>query len=882
VGKLILIDGNSIAYRAYYALPLLSNASGQYTNAVYGFTMMLMKILEDEKPTHMLVAFDAGKTTFRHKDFQEYKGTRKETPNELREQFPLIKEVLDAFQIPYFEESGYEADDIIGTLSKTCDRKELDIRIVSGDKDLLQLVNDRVHVLLTRKGITEVEHYDRKAIDEKYGLKPEQIIDLKGLMGDASDNIPGIPGVGEKTALKLLRLYPSVEEVIEHADELPGKKLREKVKEHQEQALLSKKLATIFTDVPLSLELDDLALKERDEEKIISLFKKLSFNTLLSRLSPQEGRKDDRDLKSISYHRIETGEALGPWESFFSKGDKALVVEMTEPHPIKGEFLAMAVSDGETQLVLPAGLVRENQMVRDWLSDSKKTKFVYDAKTIQTAFQQHAGLQVDGMAFDVLLAAYLLDPSDSHPALSEIVERRGEGYLPPDEEVYGKGAKRRQLEGDELAEHLSRKARFVHQLTPVLKEQVQEAKLDALMYEMELPLSSILSNMEQRGVRVDHERLDELGRELKASMDRLQEEIHDIAGVPFNINSPKQLGEILFEKLGLPVIKKTKTGYSTSADVLEKLAPQHEIVEKILHYRQVGKLYSTYIEGLKKEIGPDGKIHTQFQQTVTATGRLSSTEPNLQNIPIRMEEGRKIRQVFVPSQEGWYMLSADYSQIELRVLAHLSEDQNLQKAFKEDKDVHAQTAMDVFGVGEDEVTDQMRRQAKAVNFGIVYGISGYGLAQGLDIPQKEAKLFIERYFETYPGVKQYMDSTIEKAKKEGYVTTMLGRRRYLPKINARNFGERSFAERTAMNTPIQGTAADIIKHAMVKVDRLMREKGLKSRLLLQVHDELIFEVPEEELTVMKELVRNTMEQAVRLSVPLKVQVSVGSNWYEAK
>ena len=882
MGKLILIDGNSIAYRAYYALPLLSNASGQYTNAVYGFTMMLMKILEDEKPTHMLVAFDAGKITFRHKDFQEYKGTRKETPNELREQFPLIKEVLDAFCIPYFEESGYEADDIIGTLSKTCACKDLDIRIVSGDKDLLQLVNDQVHVLLTRKGITEVEHYDIQAIDEKYGLKPEQIIDLKGLMGDASDNIPGIPGVGEKTALKLLRLHPSVEEVIEHADELPGKKLREKVKEHEEQALLSKKLATIYTEVPLSLELEDLALKERNEEKIVQLFKKLAFNTLLSRLDIDESFDDARELKSISFHRIETEEDLTKWESFFSKGEKSLFVEMSESHPIKGRFLAVAVSDGETQLVLPAELVKENEVFRDWLSDPKKPKSVYDAKTIQTVFKQHAGLQAEGIVFDVLLAAYLLDPSESHPALSDILRRRGEGFLPSDEEVYGKGAKRRQLEGEELAEHISRKALFIHRLTPVLTEQLQESELDSLMYEMELPLSFILSNMERRGVRVDHARLDELGKELKASMDRLQEEIHEIAGVPFNINSPKQLGEILFDKLELPVIKKTKTGYSTSADVLEKLAPQHEIVEKILHYRQVGKLYSTYIEGLKKEIGPDGKIHTQFQQTVTATGRLSSTEPNLQNIPIRMEEGRKIRQVFVPSKEGWYMLAADYSQIELRVLAHLSQDESLQKAFKEDKDVHAQTAMDVFGVREDEVTDLMRRQAKAVNFGIVYGISGYGLSQGLDIPQKEAKAFIDRYFETYPGVKKYMDNVIEQAKKEGYVTTMLGRRRYLPKINARNFGERSFAERTAMNTPIQGTAADIIKHAMVKVDQSMTEKQLKSRMLLQVHDELIFEVPEEELAVMKELVRDTMEHAVRLSVPLKVEVNVGGNWYEAK
>lgn len=879
-----MVDGNSIAYRAFYALPLLSNASGVYTNSVYGFTMMLLKILEDEQPTHMLVAFDAGKTTFRHKDFQEYKGTRQKTPAELSEQFPLIKQVLDAFGIPYFEKEDYEADDIIGTLARTCACKDVSVHIVSGDKDLLQLVNEDVDLLLTRKGITEMERYDSRAIEKKYGLKPRQIIDLKGLMGDASDNIPGIPGVGEKTALKLLHLFPSVEEVVAHAEELPGKKLREKVKQHREQALLSKKLATIYTEVPLSLNLDDLALKGRDGKKVVQLFERLEFNSLLSRLAKDgESNLAQHSVeRTIPYQYIETDEELDAWSRFFADGEKSFFAEVTSDHPVRGKLIALAVSDGKTQLVLPAELVRENNMIRDWLTRADQPKTVYDAKTAQSVLLGSANLQVEGLSFDVLLAAYLLDPSDSHPSLSRIVNSRGDGGLPSDDEVYGKGAKRRQLEGEELAKHIARKAYYIHQLGPVLQEQLAEARLEQLMYNLELPLSSILSKMERRGVSVDKSRLNELGRELKASMDQLEEEIHEIAGVVFNINSPKQLGEILFDKLGLPVIKKTKTGYSTSADVLEKLAPQHEIVEKILHYRQVGKLYSTYIEGLRKEIGSDGKIHTQFQQTVTATGRLSSTEPNLQNIPIRMEEGRRIRQIFIPSQESWYMLSADYSQIELRVLAHLSRDKSLQKAFREDKDIHSHTAMDVFGVCEEEVTPLMRRQAKAVNFGIVYGISGYGLSRGLDIPQKEAKAFIDRYFATYPGVKEYMDRIVRQAKKDGYVTTMLGRRRYLPKINARNYGERSFAERTAMNTPIQGTAADIIKHAMVKLDQHMAEKGMKSRMLLQVHDELIFEVPEEELPEMKELVRNTMENAVELSVPLKVDVNVGSNWYEAK
>jgi len=886
LGKLVLIDGNSIAYRAFFALPLLSNSSGLYTNAVYGFAMMLMKVLEEEKPSHVLVAFDAGKTTFRHQDYQEYKGTRQKTPGELAEQIPLIKELLDAYQIRYCEAENYEADDIIGTLAHSKEAADFETLIVSGDKDLLQLVNERTYVLLPKKGVTEAVRYDMEAVDERYGLKPKQIIDLKGLMGDSSDNIPGIPGVGEKTALKLLHQFGTVEEVIARADEVPGKKLQEKVRQYQEQALLSKKLATIYTDVPLSMSIGDLHWPGGDHARIADLFKKLEFKTLLDRIAkdvPAQGENESAtpELDKLEVHLIDSSDGVKDWEDFLRQDGLSLVVETTEDNPHHAEIVGMAVSDGTTHLFFSPDALKESETIQYWLADPKRTKRVFALKKTHLVLKK-VGLDVKGIAFDALLAAYLLNPSESQMELSDVAKRHLGGGLPSDDEAYGKGAKRRLPSGEELAEHVARKAAVIDRLMPVLERELNEAGLRSLMVELEMPLAGILAEMEWTGVRVDQQRLNDLGVELKESMDQLQEEIYRIAGVEFNINSPKQLGEILFDKLGLPVLKKTKTGYSTSADVLEKLAPQHEIVEKILHYRQVGKLYSTYIEGLKKEIGTDGKIHTRFHQTVTATGRLSSSEPNLQNIPIRLEEGRRIRQVFIPSEENWLILGADYSQIELRVLAHISEDENLRRAFQEGKDIHTQTAMDVFGVSEEEVTSLMRRQAKAVNFGIVYGISGYGLSQGLDIPQKEAKQFIDRYFETYPKVKAYMDNVIKEAKEQGYVTTLLGRRRYLPQIHSRNYGERSFAERTAMNTPIQGTAADIIKHAMIEVDRRIKEKGLKSRMLLQVHDELIFEVPEEEVETMKTLVRETMEQALPLSVPLIVDVNIGANWYEAK
>lgn len=878
--RLYLIDGSSIAYRAFYALPLLTHSNGTPINAVYGFSLMLLKLLEEEKPTHILVAFDASAKTFRHTDYKEYKSTRMKTPSELSGQFPIIKELLDAFSISYYELENYEADDIIGTLSLKAERDSLHTRIVTGDKDLLQLVSDKVEALLTRKGITEVDIYTTRTIEDQYGLAPEQIIDLKGLMGDSSDNIPGIPGVGEKTALKLLKQYGSVEEVLDNVDHLSGKKLRERVRENADQARLSKKLATIYRDMTIDLSPADLKYDGFDKETLAKFFKQWEFKTLEKRVLGDEV-VETTETKDISVEIIDDADSLHDWVES-AANEMALYVEM-EPGPyVNAEVMGMALSDGTNHVYVPLKLVKDHPAMQDWLQDEAKPKIGYDIKKARVALEKY-GIRVNGFAFDVMLASYLLNPTESDHALSEIAKEQVDYPLPHDDEVYGKGAKRKQLQGRELAEHLARKTDAMWQLYSRLDEQLEQYEMKGLFYDLELPLAEILGQMEVSGVKVDRSRLQALGEEFQKRLEKLTEDIYELAGTEFNINSPKQLGEILFDKLNLPVIKKTKTGYSTSADVLEKLEPQHEIVSKILLYRQIGKLQSTYVEGLLKMIQEDtGKIHTNFQQTITATGRLSSTDPNLQNIPIRLEEGRRIREVFVPSEKDWVMLAADYSQIELRVLAHFSEDETLQEAFREDMDIHTRTAMDVFDVNRNDVTPLMRRQAKAVNFGIVYGISDYGLSQNLNIPRKEAAEFIQRYFTSFPGVKQYMDNIVKQAREHGYVTTLLHRRRYLPDINSKNFNRRSFAERTAMNTPIQGTAADIIKQAMVKMAERLSADGLKSRMLLQVHDELIFETPPDEVESLKTVVREIMENAVKLSVPLKVDVSTGKTWYDAK
>jgi len=881
VAKCLLIDGNSIINRAFYALPPLTNGAGLHTNAVYGFTTMLLRIIEEEKPTHLLVAFDAGKRTFRHEEYGEYKGGRSKTPSELSEQFPLLKELLQAMNVKQFEIEGYEADDIIGTLTKRADEEGIETVVVSGDKDMLQLASDKVRIALTRKGISETEMYDPAYIHEKYQLTPKQIIDLKGLMGDASDNIPGIPGVGEKTALKLLHQYGSVEGVLEHVEEIKGK-MKETIKGHADSARMSKDIATIFREVPYDVGWDELTFEGFDPNGTKTMFQKLEFKSLLERLDLGGGAAAAEAAPAIRVTIVDASNVGAFVEALPSV--RGLHVEAVGENPHEAEVLGIAAyADEERTYYAPMAFLagEDAAPIRAWLADADARKTLHDAHKAELALGWR-GVELRGVEFDTILAAYLLDPTESSHALSDVAAKSGIA-LPSDDDVFGKGAKFKLPETEALAEHLGRKARAVAELAGKQRAKLADNEMEKLLFELELPLTFVLARMERQGVKVDVDELKRYGAELTEALDKLVATIYEQAGEPFNLNSTKQLGEILFEKLGLPPVKKTKTGYSTDAEVLEKLAPYHEIVSNLLHYRTLSKLQSTYVEGLQKEVREaTGKIHTYYRQTIAATGRLSSQFPNLQNIPIRTEEGRKLRKMFVPSEPGWLILAADYSQIELRVLAHISGDERMKEAFRNDMDIHTKTAMDVFGVSADEVDANMRRQAKAVNFGIVYGISDFGLSNNLGINRKEAAQFIEQYLDVFSGVRRFMDDIKKQARKDGYVTTLLNRRRYLPEIHASNFNLRSFAERTAMNTPIQGTAADIIKLAMVRLDARMREAGVKSRMLLQVHDELVFEVPPEELETMRTMVRETMESALALDVPLKVDVSEGSNWYEAK
>ncbi|MFB5663572.1 DNA polymerase I [Alteribacillus sp. HJP-4] len=874
MNKLVLIDGNSIAFRAFFALPLLNNEKGVYTNAVYGFTQMLLKVLEEESPSHILVAFDAGKTTFRHDTYGEYKSGRQKTPSELSEQLPLIREVLDAFSIPHVELANYEADDIIGTLSRQAEHKDWNVKIYSGDKDLLQLVSDKTTVAMTKKGITNVETFDVQAIDEKYGLTPEKIIDMKGLMGDSSDNIPGVPGIGEKTALKLLHEYGSLENVLDSIDAISAKKMKERLQENQNQARMSKQLAVIYRETPIDVELDKLKRAEYDTKKVTDLFKSLEFNSLLSKFDDEE--EEQQDFKEIHFETVSeiTEEMLA--------SPSALIVEVPSENYHRADIWGVALVNKNGRFFVPQAAALSSDAFKEWAADETMEKYMFDTKRAVVALGWKE-IPLAGVVHDMQIASYLIDPSVSSHSVSDIAVRKGLRVVDTDEAVYGKGAKRARPEEHALAEHLVRKGEAIFALENQLEKELKDNAQFELFSQLEMPLSLILGKMETTGVHVDHDQLENMGVELNEKLAQLESEIHELAGTEFNINSPKQLGPILFEKLNLPVIKKTKTGYSTAADVLEKLEGQHDIIPKLLLYRQVSKLNSTYIEGLLKVIHPEtNKIHTIFNQALTQTGRLSSTEPNLQNIPIRLEEGRRIRKAFIPSEKGWSILAADYSQIELRVLAHIAGDEGLIEAFQKDMDVHTKTAMDVFHVKEEDVTSNMRRSAKAVNFGIVYGISDYGLSQSLGITRKEAQEFIDRYLASYPKVKEYMDDVKDEAREKGYVSTLLQRRRYLPDITSRNFNLRSFAERTAMNTPIQGTAADIIKQAMVDVSKALEDEGLESRLLLQVHDELIFEVPENELHKMTKLVPKVMEETMKLHVPLKADVSYGDTWYDAK
>ncbi|SKA99911.1 DNA polymerase I [Caloramator quimbayensis] len=858
--KLVILDCNSLLNRAFYALPPMATSKGQPTGAVYGFTTMLLKIYDEIKPDYIAAAFDKTKITFRHKEYADYKAGRKKMPDELAAQFEPAKELLNAFNIGIFELEGYEADDIIGTISKKYESNDLEVIIYTGDRDALQLVSDYTKVVITKKGITETDVFDKELLIERYGLNPEGIIDLKGLMGDSSDNIPGVPGVGEKTALKLLHEYKTLENVFNNIDSIAGKKLKESLIQYKEQAFLSKRLASIERNVPIDVDLEKIKTEDYDAMRIKDIFSKLEFNSLINRINNMHGNKDiNKDInKETSFNlkiKIYNGESdyikrikeEKIFNFIFLKSDKT----------IEG-----MVADDEY-------FVPENHIIdfKDIFESVHIAKNTYSAKLVYN-YLSEKGIELNNLTFDAEIAAYILNPSESSYEIEKILK----SYV-------GISFNNNLNDNKEIA------ALFIDNLNNIKENMLGEINkygMSKLFYEVEMPLIKVLSNMELRGFKVNEQTLREIGFKLSEEIDKLTDEIYNIAGEEFNINSPKQLGVILFEKLNLPVVKKTKTGYSTDAEVLDELYDKNEIIEKILNYRQLVKLKSTYIDGLISCISEDEKIHSNFNQTVTATGRISSTEPNLQNIPIKMEQGRKIRKAFEPSSEEYVILSADYSQIELRVLAHISEDANLIDAFINNQDIHKRTASEVFDIPMEEVTAIQRSRAKAINFGIVYGLGDYSLSKDLKISRKEAKIYIDNYFKRYEGVRKYLDTAIEEGRKNGYVKTILNRIRYIPEINSNNKTLRAFGERLAMNTPIQGSAADIIKIAMVNVDRRLQNEGLKSRLLLQVHDELVIEVYKDELKYVSELVKNEMESAVKLSVPLIADVKWGNDWYEAK
>lgn len=880
--KLLLIDGNSVAFRAFFALhnslERFKNKHGLHTNAIYAFHTMIENVLAKEKPSHVLVAFDAGKTTFRHAFYQEYKAGRSKTPSEFKEQMPYIRDLIEALGMKHYELANYEADDIIGTLASKADKEKFDVVVLSGDRDLTQLATSNVKVDVTVKGVSEIEEYTPEHIFEKYGLEPLQIIDMKGLAGDASDNIPGVTKIGEKTAIKLLKEYQTVEGVYENVDSFKKSKMKENLINEKEIALLSKKLATIDTDAPVEIEVESLGYEGKNLEKLIPFYKEMDFKTFLNKLAPEKIAEKSEPLEEMTYKIVEKTTS-----DMFETG-MSLQVEMLTDNYHTGKIEGIAWGNNEKKYVASIEDMAEDALFKKWLEDESLSKRVYDAKKTQVALRRY-GLGIQGIVFDVLLAAYLLDTNNNNQDIADVASHFDYHQIDSDELVYGKGAKKGLPEDVALVHmHMARKIAAIQTISPKMQELLEEKNQYSLFQDMELPIAQILGEMETEGIKVNAQTLQEMRQEFAGILQNIEEKIYAEAGEKFNLNSPKQLGVILFEKMQLPVIKKTKTGYSTAVDVLEQLKDQAPIVEDILHYRQIMKIQSTYVEGLLKVIHPaDGKIHTRYVQTLTQTGRLSSVDPNLQNIPIRLEEGRKIRKAFVPRTEGWQIFSSDYSQIELRVLAHISDDEHLKQAFLDDEDIHASTAMRVFGAkSKEDVTPNMRRQAKAVNFGVVYGISDYGLSQNLGISRKEAQAFIDTYFEKYPGVQKYMQEVVREAKDKGYVETLYHRRRYLPDINARNYNIRSFAERTAINTPIQGSAADILKIAMIKMSERLKKEKLEATMLLQVHDELVFEAPESEISRLKIIVPEVMEEAVALHVPLKVDSSFGRTWYEAK
>lgn len=862
--KLLILDSNSLMNRAFYALPPLTNSEGISTSAIYGFMNMLLKMKEEIKPDYIVAAFDRKAPTFRHKEYSDYKAGRKKMPAELAMQFPIIKDILKNLAIEIYEIDGFEADDIIGTVANLCEKEGIEVYVVTGDKDALQLASENINVIITKKGVTETAEYNKQAFIHEYKITPKQFIDVKGLMGDKSDNIPGVPGIGEKTAFKLIQTYGSIEEVLNNVENVNGKKLKENLEEYREQALFSKKLATIITEVPIDINLDDIKSNDNfNKEALKEQLMKLEMKKLLYKIIGEDEKKEI----SINKETINTLDALKKTleeikdEAFFTY----TVLDSSIFSKIRIDKIFLGEENQSKEICIDE-IIKENKeealkIIKSFMENENIKKVIHDSKALITILSKE-NIELKGLEFDTAIAAYLLDSSKGKYELNFLISR----YL---------------LEDVEENNFLNLSF-YIKPLYLKLKELINKDNMDELYYTIELPLVYVLSAMEKEGFNIDKLMLDELQNNFTTEIDKTQKEIYNLAEEEFNISSPKQLGKILFEKLDLPVIKKTKTGYSTNAEVLEQLKDKHPIIEKVIYYRQITKLNSTYVEGLKNVVDSDGAIHSSFNQTVTTTGRLSSTEPNLQNIPIKYEMGREIRKVFIPKEKGDIILSCDYSQIELRVLAHMANDENMINAFKHHSDIHRKTASEVFNTPFEEVTPLMRSRAKAVNFGIIYGMSDFSLAQDLKISKKEAAEYMAIYFDRYPNIKSYLNETVEKAKEDGYVLTILNRRRFIPEIKSSNKIVKALGDRLAMNAPIQGSAADIIKIAMVKVYNRLNKEKLKSKLILQVHDELILNVKENEEEKVRALVKEEMEKAVKLKVPMEVDINEGSTWYEAK
>ena len=898
MGKLVLVDGNSILNRAFYGImgsKMLTTKDGTPTNAVYGFLAILFKIIDDIKPEFLVVAFDKKGPTKRHKMYDGYKANRKAMPDELACQMPIIKDVLRAMNIDIIEKEGYEGDDILGTLSVFGERQGLEVTILSGDRDTFQLATDKVTIRIprTKMGKTEEEDFNREKVKEVYGIEPKQLIEVKGLQGDTSDNIPGVPGIGEKTALKLIQEYSSIENLYSEiekgqAPDVKGK-TRERIIENKDLAILSKELGTIDVNSPIEENLEEFKLEEWNNEEVLKLFKELNFNRYIERFHLTEGisevpeeQEEKFEIKEIS---IEELKSKINQELFYKF---STIEENKDEYIIKNKIDKIYAYFKDENTVYFSNILGKENILKEIFEDGNIKKYGYKTSTDYLLLKQ-LGITTKGIVYDAEIAVYDLDPSNMKYKMEDVAYQ----YLDFSIEEYIKGLGIKKEEQINLFEENSKSNEYENTLNALnayliqklyektIKEIKNLNEMD-LFNNIEMPLVEVLAEMQYEGIKIEKDKLESFGVELKQNIDELTKEIYDLSGQEFNINSTKQLGEILFEKLKLPVVKKTKTGYSTDVDVLEKLKSEHPIIEKILEYRSLTKLNSTYVEGLKPYINKvTGRIHSYFHQTITATGRISSTEPNLQNIPTRIELGKRLRKAFVP-KEGYVFIDADYSQIELRVLAHISQDENMINAFKHDEDIHKQAASNVFNVPIEEVTKEQRSHAKAVNFGIVYGISDFGLGEQIGVSRKKAKDYINQYLEKYSGIKKFMDDIVEKAKEQGYVETLFNRRRYIPELKSKNFNIRQFGSRVAMNTPIQGTAADIMKIAMINVYKKLKEEKLESKLILQIHDELLIEAKEDEKERVKNILQSCMENAIKLDVPLKAEVSEAYNWYELK